>query len=213
MSLACCRLKCLPSLASPARTPWALPPFFFFFFSREPVCVRTSQGHSLLLASACPLSFLHLAHTFFLTSSLILCPAVLSPKATTVWVPVTPPRLLTFQSPFAIFLVVGRTCTSGFCSQLLTHSRNSICLKKPLPLSLLFYAWSKLHIFQLFIHLFGFAAVATSLFTISSLLNETRCKVNVGKYVIEQIIKISAINTFFFFSPVPLFINISLIIN
>lgn len=61
-----CSIKHFPwwNQTSPTRTPWMLPPFFP---PHEPVCepVRTSLGHSLLLASACPLSSLHLADTFF----------------------------------------------------------------------------------------------------------------------------------------------------
>ncbi len=56
-------------------------------------------------------------------------------------------------------------------------------LEKPLPLSFLFYTQSNLHKFLLFIYLHGFAGVATSWLTISSLLNDTYCKVNVGKIV------------------------------
>lgn len=125
--------------------------------SSEPVCeaVRIPRAHSLLPASACPLSFFHLAHTFFSPLPSSFAPSSLSPKATIVWVPVTPPRLLTSHSSLAIFLAVGRTCTSVFGSQLLTHSGNSICLKNlflfhfSFMLSLNYINFSYLYILQL----------------------------------------------------------------
>lgn len=106
-------LKCLlhSSPAAPQTPSWEV---FSSFSAHDPVCepARTTQGHSLLLASACPLVFNHAAHTFFSPLPHFF-PCVLPsfrPRSQ-YWVPATPSHLLTFHPSVAIFLAVGRVCS------------------------------------------------------------------------------------------------------
>lgn len=112
-----------------------------------------------------PLCSIHL----FPTSSSSLCPSFLSPEAITLWVPVTPPHLLTFSSFSCYFLAAP--VPLYFVHTVGAHPQSAHAYKT--YSSFISLAHTKLHIssFLLFISKYGHAGVATSMFTIFSLSN------------------------------------------
>lgn len=165
------KMPSMLSLGQPRKDSLGASRFFFFpflFFPHEPVCepVINSQGHSLLLAPACQLSFLHLPHTF----SHLLCPLILSPEATIQWVHVTPPHLLTFYLSCCFLSACQnlRLCILyiGAHSQLVHAHKTSSSFSS--------LSQFNLHIFDPFSYLYSMSVRICwgCLFIISSLLNE-----------------------------------------